>query len=405
MPLYGQIPGSFLGENMNRRRICVVTGSRAEYGLLYWLMKEIDEDPELELQLIATGTHLSPEFGLSYKVIENDGFSINEKLEILLSSDTGTGMAKSLGLAVIGFADAFQRLQPDMLVLLGDRYEIMAAAQAAMLARIPIGHISGGEETEGVVDEAIRHSLTKMSHLHFVAAETYRKRVIQLGEDPRRVFNFGDPALDNIKRLPFLSREELERQLGFELGKLNFLVTYHPVTLDTNSGEDGIRELLAALDHFPEARIIMTRPNADAGGLTINRIIEEYVRARKERVLFRACLGQLRYLSAMKHCQLVIGNSSSGIVEAPVLKVATVNIGDRQEGRLKAVSIIDCRENRWDITAAIDRALSAEFQQQLEGVQSLYGDGDASRRIKEELKHVNLEGILRKKFYDVDFRV
>jgi len=387
---------------MHKRKICIVTGSRAEYGLLYWMMKEIGEDPELELQIIVTGSHLSPEFGLSYKKIEDDGFIINEKLEILLSSDTATGMAKSLGLSVIGFADAIQRLQPDMLVILGDRYEIMAAAQAAMLLRIPISHISGGESTEGVVDEAIRHSITKMSHLHFVAADIYRKRVIQLGEEPKRVFNYGDPGLDNIRKLSLLSRDELERQINFKFAELNFLVSYHPVTLDVNSMEDRTLELLTALDNYPEAHIIMTGSNADTGGRTISQLLKEYAHDREERVFYSPSLGQLRYLSAMKHCQLVIGNSSSGIVEAPAMKTASINIGDRQKGRLKAASIIDCNENCQEIIRAIDLGLSTKFQEQLTRVKSLYGDCDASRRIKEQLKHVDLEGILGKKFYDYE---
>jgi len=388
---------------MDQRKICIVTGSRAEYGLLYWLMKEISEDPELELQIVATGSHLAPEFGLSYRKIEEDGFSIDEKLEILLSSDTATGMAKTLGLAVLSFADALQRLQPDILVILGDRYEIMAAAQVAMLLRIPITHISGGETTEGAVDEAIRHAITKMSHLHFVAAESYRERVIQLGEDPGRVFNYGDLGLDNIGKLDLFDLNELEKELNFKLGKINFLVSYHPVTLDNKPMEDSIIELLAALDHYQEAHIIMTGSNADAGGRTISRFFKEYAQARKGRIFFSHSLGQIRYLSAMKHCQAVIGNSSSGIVEAPALNIATVNIGDRQKGRLKAASIIDCEENRQDIIRAIDQGISAEFQRRLNSVQSLYGDCDASWRIKEELKRINLDGILRKKFYDINF--
>ncbi len=388
---------------MYSRKIAIATGSRAEYGLLYWLMTEINADPELELQVIVTGSHLSPEFGLSYKQIEADGFIIDEKLEILLSSDTAIGMAKSLGLAIISLADAFQRLKPDILVILGDRYEIMAAAQAAMLLRIPIAHISGGESTEGAMDEAIRHAITKMSHLHFVAAENYRRRVIQLGEEPGRVFNYGDPGLDNINKLPLLSRIELEKALDFKLGTLNFLLAYHPVTLNEMAGAAGLTEILAALDHYPEAHIIMTGSNADVGGRNISHQLQDYAQKRKDKAFFAPSLGQLRFLSALQHCQLIIGNSSSGIVEAPALKTATVNIGDRQQGRLKAASIIDCRENRQDITAAIERALFAEFQKQLPGVQSLYGDCNASKRIKEELKHVNMEGILRKKFYDVEF--
>jgi UDP-N-acetylglucosamine 2-epimerase (non-hydrolysing)/GDP/UDP-N,N'-diacetylbacillosamine 2-epimerase (hydrolysing) len=387
---------------MCKRKICVITGSRAEYGLLYWLIREIGEDPELELQIIVTGAHLSPEFGLSYKKIEEDGFNINEKLEILLSSDTAIGMAKSLGLGIIGFADVLQRLQPDILVLLGDRYEILAAAQAAMLARIPIVHIAGGEITEGAVDESIRHSITKMSHLHFVAAETYRKRVIQLGEDPTRVFNYGSTGLDNIKRISLLDRQELEKELNFELGKIYFLVTYHPVTLEKSS-DDGVRELLTALNDYPDAHVIITGSNADRGGRIINDMLESYALKNKERVLLCKSLGQLKYLSALKHCHVVIGNSSSGIIEAPAMNKATVNIGSRQQGRLKADSIIDCKETRQDIIKAIDRALSAEFQAKIAEVQSLYGNCDASGRIKEELKHTNLTNIVKKRFYDIEF--
>lgn len=388
---------------MPKRKICVITGSRADYGLLYWLMKEIEADCRLELQIVVTGAHLAPEYGLTSAKIEDDGFIITESLEMLLSSDSAAGMTKSLGLGVIGFADIFRRLQPNLVVVLGDRYEILAAVQAAMLAQLPIAHISGGEITQGVVDEAIRHAITKMSHLHFVACEHYRKRVIQLGEGPERVFNFGDPGLDNLKRLALLAREELERQIGFQLGKVSFLVTYHPVTLEKRSGKDGLHELLAALDNYPEARIIITAPNADMGGRAIAHWLQQYAAERKERVLFTVSLGQLRYLSALKHCQAVIGNSSSGIVEAPALKTATVNIGDRQKGRVKAESVIDCREERRDIIAAIDQALSPEFQNRLAGVQSLYGDCNASWRIKEKLKEIDLNEIIRKRFYDLDY--
>jgi UDP-N-acetyl-D-glucosamine 2-epimerase, UDP-hydrolysing len=387
---------------MRKRKICVVTGSRAEYGLLYWLMREIDEDPELELQIIATGSHLSPEYGFSYKKIEEEGFIINEKLEILLSSDTAAGMAKSLGLGVIGFADILQRLEPHILVLLGDRYEILAAAQSAMINRIPLAHIAGGETTEGAMDEAIRHSITKMSHLHFTATDLYRKRVIQLGEDPVRVFNCGSTGLDNIKRLTLLGRQELEDQLVFKLGEMYFLITYHPVTLE-NSMDDDVRELLAALNDYPGARIIITESNADRGGRAINSVLEKYAQENRDRVLFCQSLGQTRYLSALKHCSLVIGNSSSGIIEAPALKKATVNIGSRQQGRIKAGSIVDCKPNRQDIAAAIKLALSAAFQEKLAEVRSLYGSCDASSKIKDELKNAKLADILLKRFYDIKF--
>lgn len=388
-----------------RRKICVVTGSRAEYGLLYGLLKNIAADPDLLLQLVVTGTHLSPEYGLTYQVIENDGFVIDEKLEILLSGDTRTAMAKSLGLAVIGFAELLQRLDPDLLVILGDRYEILAAAQAALLRLIPIAHLSGGECTEGVVDEAIRHAVTKMSDLHFVANEIYQKRVIQLGEDPVRVFNYGDPGLDNLRRATLFTRSELEKELNFELGELNFLVAYHPLTLDKKPADDvqGINELLAALDWFPEACIIITGANADAGGRAINKRLQAYARNNSPRVFYCSSLGQRRYLSALKHCQVLIGNSSSGIVEAPVLQTATVNIGDRQEGRLKAASIIDCPTVPAEIIKSIRLAISPAFQSQLAEVQSLYDNDDTSWKIKEKIKTIILEDLTRKRFYDLDF--
>lgn len=386
---------------MANRKICVVTGTRAEYGLLYWLLKEIQEDPELELQLVVTGAHLSPEFGLTYRQIENDGFDIVEKVEMLLSSDSPIGVTKSLGLATIGFADALNRLKPDILVLLGDRYEILAAAQAAMIARIPIAHISGGETTEGVIDEAIRHSVTKMSHLHFVGAEAYRKRVIQLGEEPRRVFNFGDIGLDNIQRLQLLDKKQLEESIHFELGDTTFLVTYHPESLHSRNTAEDMTSLFKAIDHFPDAKVIITKSNADMGGRLINQMIDEYANSQPDRVFACTSLGQVRYLSAMLHCDVVIGNSSSGIVEAPVLKKPTINIGNRQSGRLKADSIIDCSHNCDDIVNSIRKALSHKFRQRVKNVTSLYGSGKTSVAIKETLKKVDLQNVLVKTFYDL----
>ena len=386
---------------MYKRKICIVTGTRAEYGLLYWLMKEIQNDPELELQIIATGMHLSPEFGLTYKVIEEDGFVINEKIEMLLSSDTPVGITKSMGLATIGFAAALERLEPDILVLLGDRYEVLAAAQAAMVARIPIAHLHGGELTEGAFDEAIRHAVTKMAHLHFVAAEPYWQRVVQLGEDPERVFNFGATAVDNIVKLNLLSRSDLEKALDFKLGNTTFLVTYHPVTLDKNGPQKVIHELLKALDNFSTVKIIFTKPNSDTSGRIIIKVIEEYADRQKGRVKVFTSLGQLRYLSALKHVDVVIGNSSSGLIEVPFFKKPTVNLGDRQRGRLKAPSVIDCAEKERDIVNEIQKALSPEFQHFLSDVVSPYGQGDTSFKIKECLKTVSLEDILMKKFYDI----
>ena len=384
-----------------RRKICVVTGTRAEYGLLYWLMKEIQADEELVLQLVVTGMHLSPEFGLTYKVIEADGFTIDAKVEMLLSSDTPVGVAKSIGLGVIGFAESLDRLKPDIMVLLGDRFEILAAAQAALIARIPVAHLSGGEKTEGAIDESIRHAITKLSHVHFVAAEEYRQRVIQMGEKPERVLNFGDPGVDNISKLSLMSQQQLEDSISFKFGKMNLLVTYHPVTLSKKDPSESMQSLLEALDNFPDAKVIITKPNADAGGRIIAQMIDEYTSKNSKRVYSCVSLGQVRYLSAMKYCDAVIGNSSSGIVEAPAMKKATVDIGIRQQGRLKAASIIECGENVDEITAAIARALSNEFKQILCNVESVYGTVGASHRIKEYLKTCSIDTIILKQFYDL----
>ncbi len=384
------------------RKICVVTGSRAEYGLLCWLMKEIKDDRELDLQIIATGTHLSPEFGLTYKIIEEDGFVIDEKVEMLLSSDTPVGVAKSIGLATIGFAGALDRLKPDILVLLGDRYEILAAAQAALVARIPVAHLHGGESTEGAIDEAVRHSVTKMAHLHFVAAEPYKKRVIQLGEDPDKIFVFGTPGLDSIKKIKLLSRDEFENAINFKLGKLNFLVTYHPVTLFSRlNHERAMKEIFKALDCFPDAKAIFTKPNSDTGGRIIALLIDEFVSRRPDKYVAFVSLGQLNYLSALKHIDVVIGNSSSGLIEAPAMKKPAVNLGVRQRGRLRASSVIDCAESCESIVMGVEKALSSDFQTKLDEVVSPYGVGDASHRIKELLKKISLEDILLKKFHDL----
>ncbi len=384
---------------MAQRKICIVTGTRAEYGLLYWLMKEVADDDDLALQIIATGMHLSPEFGLTYQQIEADGFSIDAKVEMLLSSDTPVGIAKSMGLGVIGFADALDRLKPDILVVLGDRFEILAAAQAAMVARIPIAHIHGGETTEGAFDEQIRHAITKFAQWHFVAAEPYRQRVIQLGESPDRVFNVGSPGLDHLQYMDWLDRSTLERSLGLELRSPLFLVTYHPVTLDQQSPSIAMQELLAALDGFPEATVILTYPNADTGGRILIEQIDRWVKYNQDRAKAFVSLGQQRYLSLMGEADVIIGNSSSGLTEAPALKKATVNVGDRQKGRLKAKSVIDTPERSQDIVAGIHQALSDEFQSMLPSVKSLYGTGNVSQQIKEKLKAVPLQ--IQKAFFDI----
>lgn len=382
------------------RKICVVTGTRAEYGLLYWLMKEIQSDVSLELQVVVTGMHLSPEFGLTYKEIEKE-FSINKKIEMLLSSDTPIGISKSMGLAMISFAEAYAELNSDIVVVLGDRYEIFSAVSAAMIARIPIAHIHGGETTEGAFDEAIRHSITKMSHLHFVATEEYRQRVIQLGEGPERVFNFGAPGLDCVYKLSLLSKDEFEKSIGFKLGKKNLLVTFHPVTLEKSTAQDQFQQLLDALDSLQDTHIIFTKANADTDGRIINVMIDSYVSANLNKSIAFTSLGQLRYLSALQYVDAVIGNSSSGLIEAPSFKIGTINIGDRQKGRIKADSVIGCTPERDEIICAIRQLYSSSFQDSLHEVANPYGVGGASKKIADTLRSHQLAQLLKKIFNDI----
>ncbi|MAG67901.1 MAG: UDP-N-acetylglucosamine 2-epimerase (hydrolyzing) [Pseudomonadales bacterium] len=382
-------------------RVCVITGTRAEYGLLYWLMKEIQADAALQLQIIVTGMHLSPEFGLTYQEVEKE-FKIDKKIEMLLSSDTQVGVSKSIGLAQIGFSEALAELSPDMVVVLGDRYEILAAAIAAMIARIPIAHIHGGETTEGAFDEAIRHSVTKMSYLHFTAADEYRRRVVQLGEHPARVFNVGGMGVENIARLPLLGRREFEESIGFELSVRNLLVTFHPVTLEDNTAEAQFSELLSALDVLENTHVIFTKANSDTAGRAINLMIDEYVRCNSARAVAFSSLGQLRYLSALQYVDAVVGNSSSGLAEAPSFKIGTINVGDRQKGRIKALSVIDCHPDRASISLAFDKLYSDEFQSSLELVKNPYGDGCPSKSIVEIIKSAPLGGGLKKEFYDLN---
>lgn len=384
------------------RKIAVVTGSRAEYGLLYWLIKEIHESSDLQLQLIVTGSHLSPEFGYTASQIEQDGYPVAAKVEMLLSSDTPVGIAKSMGLGVISFADALDRLKPDLMVVLGDRYEILSAVQAAMVANIPIAHIHGGELTEGAIDEGIRHAVTKMSHLHFTAAEPYRQRVIQLGEQPDRVFNVGAMGMDNIVKMKLLSREEFEQSIGFRLGKTNMLVTYHPVTL-ADPSKDAFSSLLHALDQFPDAKIILTKPNADTYGRKLIRQIDDYAKANPERVYVSTSLGQLKYLSAIQHVDVVVGNSSSALIEVPFFRKPSVNIGERQKGRLHGESVINCGSSVDEIADAIHQALSSEHLEKTRKAPLLFGTGGASQKIVKILKQVDTERLIQKKFYDVTF--
>lgn len=382
------------------RKICVITGTRAEYGLLRWVMQGIKGDPELTLQIIATGMHLSPEFGLTYREIERDGFHIDRKVEMLTSSDTSVGIAKSMGLGMIGFADALTELQPDIIVVLGDRFEIFSAVAAAMVSRIPVAHIHGGEATEGLIDEAIRHSISKMSHLHFVAAEEYRHRVIQLGEDPNQVFLVGGLGIDNIKRLELLSRADLEESLGIKLGEKNLLITFHPVTLEKATSADQMTELLAALSELHDTRLIFTLPNADTDGRSLIALIEEFVSCHDNARAYIS-LGQLRYLSCIAQVDGVVGNSSSGLLEVPSFHKGTINIGDRQRGRLQADSVINCEPERDSILGALSRLYSDDFQSALAGVRNPYGEGGGSEIIVEIIRSCTLDHLLKKRFHDL----
>jgi GDP/UDP-N,N'-diacetylbacillosamine 2-epimerase (hydrolysing) len=382
------------------RKICVITGTRAEYGLLRWVMQGIKDDPELTLQIIATGMHLSPEFGLTYRDIEQDGFKIDRKVEMLTSSDTHVGIAKSMGLGLIGFADALNELKPDLIVVLGDRFEIFSAVSAALVARIPVAHLHGGELTEGAFDEAIRHSITKMSHLHFVAAEEYRQRVVQLGEQPDRVFLVGGLGIDNIKRLKLFDREALEASLDFKLGSKNLLITFHPVTLEAATASEQMVQLLLALAELEDTQLIFTMPNADTDGRVMIRMVEEFV-AQHTNARAYTSLGQLRYLSCVSHVDGVIGNSSSGLAEVPSFRKGTVNIGDRQRGRLQAKSVINCEPTRQSIASAVEKLYSTDFQMSLGKVQNPYGDGGASEQVVKTIKGCALDGLVKKTFYDL----
>jgi GDP/UDP-N,N'-diacetylbacillosamine 2-epimerase (hydrolysing) len=382
------------------KKICVVTGTRAEYGLLRWVMQGIKESSLLELQVIATGMHLSPEFGLTYRDIEADGFRIDRKVEMLLSSDTPSGVAKSMGLGLIGFGEALQQLRPDLMLVLGDRYEIFAAVAAALVARIPVAHAHGGETTEGAFDEALRHSISKMSHLHFVAAAEYRNRVIQLGEQPERVFLVGGLGIDNIKNLKLMNRAELEAALDFKLGPRNLLFTFHPVTLENATSAEQMAELLAALDDMKDTHLIFTMPNADTDGRVLFDMIRQFVATHPNARAYTS-LGQLRYLSCIRHVDGVVGNSSSGLAEAPSFHKGTINIGDRQRGRLKAESVIDCAPERTAIGAALQRLYSPEFQAMLANVRNPYGEGGASEKIVEVIERCETSALLKKHFHDL----
>ena len=385
------------------RKICVVTSTRAEYGLLYWLLKEIEADSELELQLIVTGMHLTPEFGLTYKEIEKE-FKIDKKIEILSSSHTSLDICAEMARVYEKFAPALAELKPDILVLLGDRYEIFGVAGVASIIQIPIAHIHGGETTQGAFDEAFRHSITKMSHIHFAATNEYANRIIQLGEEPSRVFNVGGPGIENIKKLNLLNKDEFEKSIKFKLAKKNLLITFHPATLENSSAREQFNELLNALDELEETNFIFTKANSDTDGDVINKMIDEYVRQNPQKAAAFVSLGQLRYLSAIKFVDIVLGNSSSGLLEVPSFKKATINIGDRQKGRARASSVIDVRPIKEEILAAIKRAYSKEFEQTLKDTINPYDGGNPSKKMVKILKEIKLDGILKKKFYDIGIK-
>ncbi len=384
------------------RKICVITGTRAEFGLLRPLIALIAKDEELQLQLIATGMHLSPEFGYTLDEIIAAGFVVDKKVECLLSSDTAVGVSKTIALAISGFADAFEALQPDLVLVLGDRTEILGAVIAAGIANIPIAHLHGGETTEGAYDEAIRHSITKFSHLHFTSTEAYRKRVIQLGEQPEMVFNVGAIGLDAVKKLKLLNKEEFENSIGFKLKKRNVLITYHPVTLEKEAPIQTFENILQALDELSETGLIFTHANSDKNGRVINKMITEYVEIHRDKAVAFKSLGQLRYLSALQFVDFVIGNSSSGILEVPAFHIPTINIGDRQKGRICNESVINSNNSLEDIEKSITFALDKQFRETIQQQEMLYGNGTAAEKILKVIKeHIIIP--LKKSFYDISY--
>lgn len=385
------------------KKICVVTATRAEYGLLKPLMALIKDSNELELQILATGAHLSPEFGLTYQLIEKDGFDITEKVEMLMSSDTATGIVKTMGVCMISIADSFSRLKPDLLVVLGDRYEMLSVVSAATIFKIPIAHLHGGEVTEGAYDDAIRNAITKMSHLHFASTSEYRNRIIQMGEQPENVFHVGAIGLDNISSLKLKSRVELETELGIKFKKYNFQVTFHPETLSDISSKDQFQILLDVINEQEDSFFVFTKANADTDGRVINQMIDDFVHSNPDKAKSFHSLGTLRFLSLVKLCNAIIGNSSSGILEAPSLHTATINIGDRQRGRIQATSIINVKCSFEEITKAIEKVKRADFEEELVKVQNPYDNGGASQLIFDAIRsrkkiHTN------KKFFNLEER-
>lgn len=384
------------------RKICVITGTRAEYGILSSLMKLIQLDVNLQLQIIATNMHLSPEFGLTYREIENDGFKIDKKVEMLLSSDTPNGTVKSMGLATIGFADALEDLKPDLIVILGDRYEMLTAAQAAMIYKIPVAHLYGGEITEGAYDDSIRHAITKLSHLHFTSTEEYRRRVIQLGEDPERVFYVGALGIDNIMNEPVMSLAKLEESLDFSLSPKYLLVTFHPVTMETNTARMQCEALLKALeDVMDEYKLLFTLPNSDTDGRVIISLINNFVSLHPDKCFAITSLGRERYYAALKYASAVIGNSSSGLVEAPSFHIPTLNIGNRQKGRTRGDSVVDCEATYDSISKSLHYVLSSEMKNKAVNASNPYFKSSTLNAIFKVLFQYSLNGLVNKSFYNI----
>lgn len=388
------------------KKVAVVTATRAEYGILKNVIERIEKSEQLELCLMVTGTHLAAEYGMTVQEIEQDGYPIAERIDVLLSSDSPVSVSKTMGLVMISFAEAFERQKPDCLVVLGDRYELLAVCSAAMNAGIPIAHISGGETTQGAIDESVRHCITKMSYLHFPACETYRRRIIQLGEEPERVYNFGDVGVEAVRMIPEMTKTELEQSIDFALDKPYMSVTFHPVTLEVYEAEKQMRELLGALEEIDDMKFIFSKANADAGGRKMNELMEAFVAEHDNCVVF-ASLGIRRYINLLRYSDGIVGNSSSGIVEAPSLGIPTVNIGNRQKGRLQADSIINCKPDKADILAAVSRSQTALFKDQAKHTVNPYGDGNTSERIVQTItEYLYQDKIhLEKKFYDVHFDI
>ncbi|MCL2651777.1 MAG: UDP-N-acetylglucosamine 2-epimerase [Candidatus Azobacteroides sp.] len=382
------------------KKICVITGSRAEYGLMSRLMRLIKEDNDLQLQIIATNMHLSPEFGLTYKEIESDGFTIDKKVHMLLSSDTANATAKSVGIGIAGFADAYEDLKPDMIIVLGDRYEILAAVSAALFYKIPVTHLYGGEITEGAYDDAIRHSITKMSHLHFTSTEEYRRRIIQMGENPETVYYVGALGCDNIRQVSLMNKEELEKSLNFPVDRKTILVTFHPVTMESNTAETQFKELLSAIDSFNDLRVVFTMPNSDTDSRIIMNLIKKYVAKNPQKAIWFTSLGMKRYLSVLQYIGAVVGNSSSGIAEVPSFHIPTLNIGDRQKGRIAAASVLHSLPVEDDIKKKLAMITESGYSESLKNVVNPYNKPNTAQEIVRIIKErVNISVV--KKFYDI----